>query len=115
MKWYSRTSPRSLARFQPSVGFTLSGGMGMAALAGRRLRMAVVMVRRRLRLAHHDEASVGGPQHLYRQAVELGQRLAGDHLLDRPLDGMTAGQVDDSVDVRQQRVDVVGDEQHPDA
>src|SRR5947209_4205519 len=110
MKWYLRTSPRSRARFQLSVGFTLSGGMCVAAVGC--LRMAVVMVRGRLGLADDDEAAVGGPQHLDRQTVELRQRLACYHLLDRPLDGVTAGEVDDTVDVGQQRVDVVSDQQH---
>ena len=48
-------------------------------------------------------------------AVERGQRLARDHLARRPCDRAAAGEVDDAVEVGEDRVDVVGDEQHGDA
>ena len=62
--------------------------------------VAVVVVRRRLRLADDDEPPVGGAQHLDRHAVQARSASRRDDLLDRSLDGAAARQVDDAVEIR---------------
>src|SRR5436189_1509606 len=69
---------------------------------------------RSFRLADDDEPAVGGAQHLDRRAVEAAERGARDHLGGAAFDGAAAGDVDDAVEVAEDRVDVVGDEQHRD-
>ena len=74
--------------------------------------VTVVVVGRRLGLSHDDQPPVAGLQHLHGQPVQPRQRLPRDHLLHRPRHRVPGGEVDDPVQVGQQRVDVVGDEQH---
>src|SRR2546429_1236639 len=113
MKWYSSTWLTSCARFQPSCGLDSSAGMdvsvGVRGAIARWVCVTIVMERGRLGLAHYDQAPIGGPQDLDGHAVEPRQALAGNDLLDRPLDGAAGGKVDDPVEVGQQRVDIVGD------
>jgi hypothetical protein len=63
-----------------------------------------------------DDRQAPGPvaQHVDRGAVERAQRRVVDHLLGRAGDGAAAGQLDDLVQVRQDRVDVVRDQKHRD-
>src|SRR5436190_5034410 len=67
---------------------------------------------RGLGLADDDESAVGGAEDFDRRAVEAAERLARDDLLGRTLDSGAAGEVDDAVEVAEDRVDVVGDEHH---
>src|SRR5439155_25546588 len=62
-------------------------------------------------LSDDDESAVGGAQHLDRYAVQAGERLARDHLLRRALDRRAFRDVDDTVEVAEDRIDVVSDEQ----
>src|SRR3954447_12115825 len=66
---------------------------------------------RRLRGADDDESPVGGAQHLDRRRVEPAQRLTGDDLVGCSLDRAAGGEVDEAVEVAEDRVDVVDDEQ----
>ena len=61
---------------------------------------------------HHDPAV--DPEHVDRVAVELAQHLGADDLVGGPAGGPARGHVDDPVHHRQQRVHVVGREQHGD-
>src|ERR1035441_9672109 len=96
MKWYSSSWPTSRTRFQLSWGLAPSAGMSVAV--GMGVLVAVVMVGRGLGLADHDQAPVGGPQHLDANPVEAAQRLACDHLLDRSLERVPAREGDHPVD-----------------
>src|SRR5436189_47296 len=60
--------------------------------------MAGVVEGRGLRRADHDQAAVGGLQHLDRHSVEPAQRRGRDHFAWWPLDAATAGEVDDPVE-----------------
>src|SRR5207245_1164278 len=68
------------------------------------MRMTVAVHERRLGLSDDDEPAVGGAQHFDRCAVETSERLARDHLLGRPCHGRAAGDVDDAVEVAEDRV-----------
>src|SRR5947209_6923958 len=100
MKWYSRTREMSRARFQVMWGALETASVDMARA---RVRVAVVMVRRWVRRTDHDEPPVRGAQHLDGHAVQRAQRLGGDNLLDRALDRAAGREIDDAVDVGQQR------------
>ena len=67
----------------------------------------------RLGLADDDEPAVGGLA-APRSACRTGALSVslGDHLARRPSTRAAAGEVDDPVEVAEDRVDVVGDEQH---
>ena len=65
-------------------------------------------------LADDDQAPGAVAQHVDRGAVEHGQRVGGDDLLGRAHHRAAVGEVDDLVEVGQDRVDVVGDQQHRD-
>src|SRR2546430_13440580 len=67
-----------------------------------------------LGLTDDDEPAVGGMEDLDRCAVEAAERLARDLLFGSALDRAAAGEVDDAVEVADDRVDVVRDEQHGD-
>src|SRR5436190_5789462 len=83
-------------------------------IAASAMLVAVAVHERRLGLADDHEPAVGGAQHLDRGAVEPAEGRARDHVLGHALDGLAAGDVDDAVEVAENRVDVVGDEQHGD-
>src|SRR5262249_50884947 len=101
-----KSSRTSWTRFQESPWKTAASGMGV--------RVPVAVHERRLRLADDDEAAGGRVQHLDRRAVQAAERLARDHVRGPSLDRAAAGEVDDAVEVADQRVDVVGDEHHRD-
>src|ERR1035437_7820497 len=125
MKWYSTSSPTSVRTFQERWGPATSVGMGVAVVVALVVAMAVrgsagvivavVVVGRGIRLSDDDQAPVGCAQHLHGEPVQAREGLARDDLADGPLDGPATRQVDDEIAIRQQRVDVVCDEQHPDA
>src|SRR5579875_2140915 len=73
------------------------------ALVGRMLGLAGA--------GHHDHAAVHA-QHVDMVAVQAAQHLRAHHLLHRAGGGPAAGQVHDPVDHRQQRVHLVGGDQH---
>ena len=73
------------------------------------------MVGRRLGLAHHDEPAVGGAEHLDGRVVEGGEGRRGDDLSRRARHRAAPGDVDDPVEVGQDRVHVVGHQQDGDA
>src|SRR2546421_8813254 len=102
MKGYAKSWWRSVSGFQESPWNTAASGM------------TVAVHERGFRLSDHDEPAVGGVQDLDRCAVEAAERLARDHLFGRALDRATAGQIDDAVEVADDRIDVVRDEQHGD-
>src|SRR3954471_1174106 len=79
------------------------------------MRVAIAGYERRFRLADGDEAPVGSVQHFDRGAIETAERLGRDHFLRPALHRTAAGEVDDAVEGAEDRVDVVGDEQHRDA
>src|SRR5438552_1329416 len=83
--------------------------------AASTMPVTVAVDERGLRLADDDEPSVRGAQHLDRDAVEAAERGGGDHLVGAAFDRAPIGEVDDSVEVAEDRVDVMGDEQHRDA
>src|SRR5207247_4940926 len=76
--------------------------------------MTVAMDEWGVGLTDDDEPAVGGMKDLDRRAVETAERSARDHLFRRALDRAAAGEVDDAVEVADDRVDVVRDEQHGD-
>src|SRR6266516_2961919 len=81
------------------------------------MMVRVVPVRvhgRRLRLADHHQPAVRGGQHLDRGAVQAGQRRRVDHLGRGTRHRAALAEVDDPVQVAQDRVDVVGDDHHRD-
>src|SRR5438105_8476991 len=102
MKGYARSWWRSVSGFQESPWKTAALGM------------TVAVDERGFRLPDDDEPAVGGVQNLDRCAVEAAERFARDHLFGRALDRATAGEVDDAVEVADDRVDVMRDEQHSD-
>src|SRR5689334_3972822 len=112
MKWYSSSWPTSEAGFQ--LGVAPASSVRMSPDREARVQMTVVVKRGRLGLADDDHAPVGGLEDLHRHAVQAAESLGVDHLLDGPLDSATRGEVYDPVDIREQRVDVVRDEQHAD-
>src|SRR5438128_2388974 len=65
----------------------------------------------RLRLAHNDKAAVSGAEDLDRRAVEARQGLAGDDVARRTDRGAPVGDIDDRIQVGDERVDVVDDEE----
>src|SRR5438874_2627122 len=71
------------------------------------MRMVPVQVGR----PDHHEPSVGRAEHFDRHPVERAERLRGDDLLRRPFHRRAAGEVDDAVEVADDRVHVVRDEQ----
>src|SRR6266511_3648655 len=70
--------------------------------------LAIAMERDGVRMAHNDEPAVARAEHLDRRRVERAQRLAGDDLLRPAHHGPASGQVQNAVEVGQDRVDVVG-------
>src|SRR2546430_7752020 len=58
----------------------------------------------------HYEPSVGRAEDFDRDAVQRAERLSRDDLLRRPFDRRAAGEVDDAVEVADDRVHVVRDE-----
>src|SRR6266446_4282025 len=100
MKGNETSSRKSLIGFQERPWKSAASAM----------RVPVAVHERRLGLSDDDQPAVGGAQYLDRHAVETAERLARDHLLRRPFDGAAAGDVDDPVEVAEDRVDVVGDE-----
>ena len=54
------------------------------------------------------------PDHVHVLAVQVAEHVGADHLFGRPGGGPAAGQVDDAVHDRQQRVHVVRRDQHRD-
>src|SRR5439155_6134221 len=92
----------SSTRFQDSPRKIAASGMGVA----------IAVDKRGFRLADDDEPAVRRAQHLDRRAVETTEVGTRDHIVGGPLDRTTAGEVDNTVEVAEDRVDVVGDEQH---
>src|SRR5438876_3197600 len=101
MNWNEKSSWRSVTGFQESPWKIAASGMFVT----------VAVNEGRLGLPDDDEPSVGGVQHLDRRSVEPAERLARDHLFRASFDGGAAGDVDDAVEVAEDRVDVVGDQQ----
>ena len=64
--------------------------------------------------ADHDEPAIGRAENVDRHAVQRTQRLGGDDVLRRTLDRGSARDVDDAVEVAEDRIDVVRDEQDGD-
>jgi hypothetical protein len=62
--------------------------------------------------ADHEDAAAGVGDHLDLGLVEAGQVLAGDHLVRGADADPAPGDVHDAVGDGQQRVDVVGDQDH---
>src|SRR6266487_4522646 len=102
MNGYEKSCCRSMSGFQESPWKIAASSMPVA------------VHERCLGLADDDESAVGGAQHLDRSAVETAEGLARDHRFRSALDGLATRDVDDSVEVAEDRVDVVGDEQHGD-
>ena len=94
---------RSSIGFGESEGLRLMGDVAVAVDVGG------------LGLADDDELPVARAQHLDRQAVQARQGGRGDHLVDRSAHRPPIREVDDPVEVADERVDVMGDEQHGDA
>src|SRR3954453_14973102 len=59
-----------------------------------------------------DQAPIGGLEHLDRNVVETAQDLARDHLAGLADDSAAAREVDDAIEIAEDRVDIVRDEQH---
>src|SRR5437764_11798386 len=76
--------------------------------------MAVSVDERRLRLADDDETPIRRAQDLDRRSVETTEGLARDHVLGSSFHRTAPGDVDDAVEVAEDRIDVVRDEQHGD-
>src|SRR5579864_4522263 len=74
----------------------------------------VGMVPMEIGRADHHEPPVGGAKNVDRHAVQRAQRLGGDDVFRRALHRGSARDVDDAVEVADDRVDVVRDEQHCD-
>src|SRR5439155_16448151 len=102
MKGYVKSCWTSVSGFQESPWKTAASGMTVAVDEWG------------LGLTDDDEPAVGGMEDLDRRAVEAAERLARDHLFGSALDRAAAGEVDDAVEVADDRVDVVRDEQHGD-
>src|SRR5256714_13152366 len=102
MKGYVKSCWTSVSGFQESPWKTAASGMSAAVDGGG------------VGLTDDDEPAVGGTEDLDRRAVEAAERLARDHLFGSALDRAAAGEVDDAVEVADDRVDVVRDEQHGD-
>src|SRR5580704_12878497 len=109
MKWNSKSCRRSEVRSQlnPSA-IGIVDSVGSAGRVGVEVRV----VARGLGVADHDETAVAGVQHLDRCRVEARQRGAGDDVVWSPDDAAAPGEIDDAVEVRQDGVDVVGDDDH---
>src|SRR5437868_1413328 len=71
----------------------------------------VSMVPVQVGCADHHEASVGRSEDFDRDAVQRAERLRRDDLLRRTFDRRAAGEVDDAVEVADDRVHVMRDEQ----
>src|SRR5699024_5429390 len=69
-----------------------------------------VMMVDALLLAADDDEAASDSDHLDRRTVEAGQGLGGHHLGGGADEEMPADDVEDSVDVGKDRVDLVGDE-----
>src|SRR5206468_12232301 len=102
MKGYVKSCWTSVSGFQESPWKTAASGM------------TVAVHERGLGLADDDEPAVGGVEDLDRRAVEAAERLARDHLFGRALDRAAAREVDDTVEVADDRIDVVRNEEHGD-
>ena len=74
--------------------------------------MQIGVVARGLGLADDDEPPVGRAQDLDRRLVQAGERLGRDHLVGRSRDRAAGTEVHDAVEVREDRVHVVGDDHH---
>src|SRR5947208_1790156 len=97
MNWKERSCCTSLTGFQDRPWKSAASTM----------RVTVAVHERGLGLPDDDEPAVGGAQHLDRSAVETAQRLARDHFFRPALDRGAARDVDDPVEVAQDRVDVL--------
>src|SRR5581483_2908689 len=106
MNGYAKSARTSSTGFQETPVKTDASSMNV--------RVTVAVDVRRLRLADDDEPPVGRLQDLDGDAVQRRQDLARDHRLRRAFDRGAAGEVDDSVQGRDDRVDVVRDEQDGD-
>jgi hypothetical protein len=73
--------------------------------------MAVAVVGRRFGQSDNDELSVGCLQHFHRHAVEAAERGCGDDLARLADDRLPGAEVDDAIEIGEQRVYVVRDEQ----
>src|SRR4051812_39834058 len=99
------TVPASTATMEPArKALTMNWNSNRSRttfMLRRSRRMAVVVVRGRFGLADDDEPAVGRAQHLDRRAVEVAERLAGDHLVRRPGRRAALSQVHHPIDVGQ--------------
>src|SRR5947209_16728088 len=75
----------------------------------------VRVYRGRLGLADHHETTVGAGEDLDGTIEQHGEGRAGDDLPGRSADGPTPRQVDDPIDVGEDRVHVVSNHDHRDA
>src|SRR3989442_12038871 len=98
MNWNETSSWRSVTGFQESPWKIAASGMCVT----------VAVNEGRLGLPDDDEPAVGGAQHLDPCSVEPAERFARDHVFRTAFDGGAAGDVDDAVEVAEDRGDVVG-------
>src|SRR5882724_10833242 len=74
------------------------------AAASRWGQASMSMEGGRLGLPDHHQAAARGAHHLDGRAVEAAEILGGDHRAGRPGQGLTADDVDDLVEVPEDRV-----------
>src|ERR1700720_4726780 len=99
MKGNSVSASRSPTGFQESPASSIA------------MIVAGVVMGGWLRRADDDETPVGGFQNLDRHAVEAAQGRAGDDLARGSFDAAAGGEIDDPIEVGEDRVDVMGDQQ----
>src|SRR5712692_1510907 len=98
MKWNCRSSCRSARKSQDRPAIRARGASELVVADG-------------LVLAHDHEAPVARRQNLDRRAVEPGQDLGLDHVQRPARDEAAARDIDDAVQEREDRVDVVRHQQ----
>src|SRR5579872_1211960 len=115
------TTPAMTATIVPAASACCMNGYVKSSLTSctgfheRPVKTELVgMVAVQVRRADDDEPAVGCAQDLDRHAVQRGERLRRDHVLGPAFHRGAAGDVDDAVEVGDDRVDVVRDEQDRD-
>src|SRR5262249_15643086 len=115
---YQPSAPATTATIVPARNALTMNGYWKSCMPGsERLRsdrhgvaVPVGVPGRGFGLADHDQPAVGGPQHLHRRPVQVGEDRGPDHLVGRAADRAAPGDIGDPVEVADDRVDVVGDQ-----
>jgi hypothetical protein len=77
--------------------------------------MSVAVMRRRLRLSYNDKSAIGGSEHLDRSFEESREIFCCYYLMRSPRHGATRTDIDDAIEIGEDRVYVVCDHHDGDA